>query len=204
MLVGIAGFATSGKTSAANVLVEEFDFTKISFADPLKAAALALNPIVDMETIPYTYNNYGNTEIEVDLGVIRLSDIVNSFGWDHAKSFYPEVRRTLQRLGTEVGRSLFGKYFWVDQLAQTYPDLIECETRYVIDDVRFETESNFIQTKLGDLIWIERPGLRAGSHPSESGYPKQHADHIIDNDGDLAQLRSDVILTANIMGFHRG
>ena len=46
MIVGITGYAQHGKDTAAQVLVTEFGFVRVGFADALKELALAVNPIV--------------------------------------------------------------------------------------------------------------------------------------------------------------
>ncbi len=177
MLVGIAGFATSGKTSAANVLVEEFGFRKISFADPLREAALALDPLIEI----VGWNEFW-----------RLSVVIKEFGWTEAKRLFPDVRDVLVKLGTEVGRTYFGESCWNNVMASTYPDMARKDTRYVIDDLRFENEVQFVRMGLGEIIWVDRPGLAAGEHVSESGAPKRSADYIIDNSEDLEYLRLQV------------
>ena len=79
MLIGTTGRKQAGKDSFAARLVEAHGFTRVTFADPMREFALALDPLVD--------------------GHYRLSEIVRSLGWDVAKESIPEVRRTLQRLG---------------------------------------------------------------------------------------------------------
>ena len=46
MILGLAGYATSGKDTVGRYLVEEHGFTRLAFADTLKRFALAVNPIV--------------------------------------------------------------------------------------------------------------------------------------------------------------
>ena len=42
MIVGVCGLIGSGKGTVADILVEEYDFKKISFADSLKDAVAVL------------------------------------------------------------------------------------------------------------------------------------------------------------------
>jgi hypothetical protein len=86
-LVGLLGLKRSGKDTFAARLVEAHGFTRIAFADPLKEAALALDPIV------VSANSWDPER--------RLSDVVEAEGWEAAKEV-PEVRRTLQNLGVAI------------------------------------------------------------------------------------------------------
>ena len=45
-ILGLVGRKQSGKDTFAQRLVEEHGYTRLAFADPLKAVALAANPIV--------------------------------------------------------------------------------------------------------------------------------------------------------------
>ena len=46
MIIGISGYARSGKDSVANILVQDFGFERRAFADKLREALYALNPII--------------------------------------------------------------------------------------------------------------------------------------------------------------
>jgi hypothetical protein len=156
LVVGIAGAKRSGKSTLAQLLCERHGYEQKSFAGPLKDAALALDPIVGYETSPVRFR----------YDPVRLSTLVNAIGWERAKDEYPEVRRTLQRLGTEVGRGFFGRDAWVD-LAGPWPPMRPT----LFADVRFDNEAAKIVTNRGIVIEVTRPGYERGSdgHASESG-----------------------------------
>ena len=87
VLIGLSGWARSGKDTIADHLVKNHNFKKLSFGQKVKDALYALNP---------DYN--GKT----------LQEAVDEKGWDIIKEdLY--VRGLLQRMGTEVGRNLFGE-----------------------------------------------------------------------------------------------
>jgi dephospho-CoA kinase len=44
MIIGISGYARSGKDTVANYLVEHHEFTRMAFADAMREALLRLNP----------------------------------------------------------------------------------------------------------------------------------------------------------------
>ncbi len=177
-LVAFAGLKTAGKDVAASILINEFGYTRVALADNVKKAAIALDPLV---FVPH-------------VGHLRLSRVIAARGMEGAKEI-PEVRRTYQRLGTEVGRQMFGDSFWIDQLDQTIDDLWDSETRYVLTDARFTNEGHWVkgigryagredlfESPHGKLIWIERPGLVSDGHASESGELRDLADDVLWND----------------------
>lgn len=167
MILGLCGLARSGKDAAAAHLVDAHGYRRIAFADPMRAALLALDPLVDI----------GIT--------IRLSRLVADRGWDAAKA-YPDVRATLQRFGTEVGRKHFGDGFWVDLALRD----VTAGERVVVTDVRFPNEAAAVRALGGYVVRLERPGaglrgLVAG-HPSEAlAFP---VDEVVANDGTLDDL----------------
>lgn len=195
MLIGFSGFKTAGKDAAASVLIEEYGFKKVALADPVRALAYAINPIVSVdfditECVESTPFSGGWHEWESN--EIRLQWLIDEFGWDHCKNHYPEVRRLMQAVGTEGGRALFGEDFWVNQLGFTVPDIFADDTRYVLTDARFTNEGMFVKNGGGKLIWIDRPGLYPDGHASESGELKEIADYFITNDTALKDLQEDV------------
>lgn len=188
-IIGVTGYATSGKDSIAGILVQEFDYHRIAFADALKEMALALDPIVMV----------GVGSEESDLGFQtryvpyfkRLGEVVDALGMDEAKKI-PEVRRLLQRLGTEAGRNVLGDSIWVDTLKKKAGAF----SRIVIPDVRFPNEATTVH-ELGGVIWrVNRPGAGIGlTHASESEIDNIVPDEVINNNGTLKDLKSRVLLT---------
>lgn len=185
MLIAFAGLKGSGKDSAANVLIEEYGFTRVALADRVRDFTYAINPIVDVEI-------FGASEWTNDHELVRLQDLVDRHGWDHCKRNYPEVRRLMQAVGTEGGRNLFGENFWIDQLKNKHADLFDEDTRYVLTDARFLNEGKFVQDNGGTLIWITRPGLVSDGHASESTELKEVADYFVSNVSTQEELEEDI------------
>lgn len=183
MIIGLTGYAQSGKDTAASFLVER-GWTKLAFADPLRAAVYALNPIVD------TYwPSEGATPRHR-----RVQDVIGMMGYEEAKKIYPEYRALLQRMGTEVGRDQFGENFWVERaMAQILPD-----GKYVISDVRFPNEAAAVRAG-GRLFRITRPGTGAvNAHISDTGVDKLRVDGVIPNGSDLDAFKAAVLEAAGI------
>ncbi|WP_327385679.1 deoxynucleotide monophosphate kinase family protein [Streptomyces sp. NBC_01207] len=176
--VALMGRAGSGKDSAAARLVSRHHFVRIAFADPLKASALRLDPIVGAESTPY-----GSLPI-------RLPDVVNRYGWDRAKNAYPEVRRTLQRLGETVRTD--DPDFWLRMALDKISTADRWNLPVVVSDVRYANEAYALKRAGALMVRIERPGATAGGeaarHVSELDLDAYPADVTIPNAGTLADL----------------
>lgn len=174
-VIGLCGYARSGKDAAAQFLVEQ-GWQRLAFADAVRDACYALNPIVAHDLIwdqP-----------------IPLQDVVDSIGWDRAKVEFEQIRLLLQRMGTEVGRMLLGENVWVDIVARQ----IYKGQNYVITDVRFPNEVDYIHYLGGKVVRIIRPGVEpVNSHVSDSGIGALETDGVIVNDGTLEDLRDWIL-----------
>lgn len=169
-LIGLTGFAGSGKDTAALILAQEHGFARVAFADPLRDMLYALNPIA-----------HGGP-----MGTLRVASIVDSFGWDTAKREFPEVRRLLQRIGTEVGRATFGEDVWLDR---GMSKARASQAPVVFTDVRMGNEALAIRALSGQVWRVARPGVSAlDDHVSELGLPAHLVDRTILNDGSLSDL----------------
>lgn len=174
-ILGVAGKKRAGKDTIANYLVEQHGFVKMAFADAVREAALGLDPIVSAATIAGSLRTY------------RLSDFVRDQGWEQAKE-HPEVRRSLQRMGTEAIRKL-DEDFWLNV---TMKKALAHGERVVISDVRFPNEAAEIQN-YGMLIRVSRPGLTyTDTHVSEIALDDWPYDEVFENDGTIEDLRGKI------------
>jgi hypothetical protein len=174
-LIGLTGYAQSGKDTAAKILIEN-GYTRVAFADALRNMLYALNPIV----IP------GTSGMRVD----RLQYLVDKRGWEVAKR-QPEVRQLLQRLGTEAGRKVLGENIWIETALRGYTSH---SAPVVITDVRFDNEAQAVVNAGGHVIKIERPGYaRVNSHVSDAGIDPALLSATIVNDGTVKDLHSNII-----------
>lgn len=196
---GLAGLMRSGKDTVANILVEEYGFEKIAWADLLREVIFTLNPILDI--VPW--NNRGSTvyrvveDIHGEVSVvdlnqyIRVQDALETYGYEGTKERYPEYRRLLQYMGTEVGRNKFGSNFWVDA---TMKIINKKPTQdWVITDCRFPNEVAAVRKcTRGKVFYIDRPGLVQGTHASENSLTSTQLDGIILNHGSITDLGQEV------------
>lgn len=176
-VIGFCGYAQSGKDTAASFLTDR-GWVRLAFADALRESVYRLNPLVPapLEDAPDHW--------------ARVQDLVDWKGWDVVKVEYPEVRTLLQRMGTEVGRDLYGENFWVDRvLAQVHP-----KVNYVITDVRFPNEVDAVKSIGGRVLRIYRPGVNAvNSHVSDTGVDMLRIDGVIENVGPVEVFRYRVL-----------
>lgn len=189
----------AGKDTVADVLVEEFGFTKICFADGVRAAAEAIDPIIGFKgPVPLHY-----------------VDLLKVYGYralkDHERHG-PRVRRMLDRIGTRMGRDLFGSDFWIEWASLKVREVTRNGGRVVIPDVRFPEEFDAVTLSWRGEMWrVERPGLPApnpdlasegllepGRMVADWGRSLHAEDwhQTIRNDGDIEALQFKVRLIA--------
>ncbi|WVX88013.1 deoxynucleoside monophosphate kinase [Arthrobacter phage TforTroy] len=179
-LIGLIGKKRTGKDTFAERLVQEHGYTRVALADPLRQAALALDPIVG--TFPLNYNG------EVAVGEWRLSDVVRELGWEKAKDFVPEVRRTLQRLGTESIRAIDDR-FWIDAAFRKIDALRADGKPVVVTDVRYPNEGDAVRQANGYLIRISRDMPDDGdAHASEKAMDDYREHLFVGNNGTVEDL----------------
>lgn len=178
-LIGLSGYARSGKDTAAAVLVEEFGFTRIAFADKLREFLLALDPIVSMRK--------GEWSHALDAQVyrfVRLREVIEKYGWDGYKStaYGQEIRALLQRLGTEAGREVLWDTIWIDAAFHG----LDPDGKYVVTDCRFPNEAAAVRNRGGKMVRVQRSGVGpANTHPSETSLDDYDFDLIIHNTENL-------------------
>jgi hypothetical protein len=167
MIIGLTGYAQSGKDTVAKILVENYGYTRVAFADKIRDFLYEMNPMVD--------NVAGEP--------IFLKERVNRDGWEVAKK-NPHVRRALQNAGVSA-RKVFGEDFWIDR---SLVSILRNENT-VITDVRFINEADVVKHQAGQVWRIKRLGVDAvNAHVSESqmdGYP---VDQIFTNNSSIEDL----------------
>ena len=167
ILIGLTGHARTGKTTAANYLASEHRFETYAFATPLKEGIA-------------TMFNLGAEDIEGP-------------GKEHPIAWLGRSpRQLMQLLGTEWGRDMLSASIWIDLAEQNLSNLAELypeASGFVISDVRFENEADFVRKHGGLIIHVQRPDAATVSpHVSELGVAVQPYDAVIINDSDLAGL----------------
>lgn len=171
-VIGLWGYAGSGKDEVARFLVREHKFQRIAFADRLRAILYDLDPTIEDRNGPGIWPH--------------LSELVNEVGWDKAKQV-PEVRQLLQRLGNSARTHLHPEV-WIDA-AIDFADL----RRVVITDVRYANEANTVKALGGWMVKVHRTGVGPiNGHVTEHELEDYAFDATIWNDGTLQQLGTRV------------
>jgi len=193
MIIGLSGYAQSGKDTVAELLIHNYGFQRISFASPIRNAVYTLNPtIMDLDFYE----------------PVSLVEVIDKHGWELAKTMrgnkgdylrYPDVRRLLQVMGTDVGRGLFGETFWIDQAFKQAD--AEGHERIVMPDVRFPNEARAIAARSGDVWRINRHNhTPVNAHKSETAMDNFMFKHVIYNDSTLDDLSEEVFMLAREAG----
>jgi len=182
MIIGLGHVARSGKDTAAHALVRDLGFERRAFADKLKQLAVAADPIVTTAT---QATNVGS-------GKGRLNWVVRGMGLEQAKDVYPEVRRFLQDLGAGA-REVFGDNFWIDMCLPEVEWVGSPLSDVVVSDVRYENEADEIRRRGGKLIRINRPGMYAAGHETETALVDFDWDEEVDNDGSVQDLEQKIV-----------
>lgn len=142
-IIGIAGPAQCGKDTAADYLVRQLrGYTKVAFADPLKAMLKVGLGLTDKQL-------YGGIEKEL---------IDDRYGCS--------ARHLMTDLGTGWGRNTVHLGIWVRAMESHIQSI---KSHVIIPDVRFENEAEFVR-KHGVLLHIKGRGNNIDSdHESEAG-----------------------------------
>jgi hypothetical protein len=144
MIIGICGFISSGKDTAANYFVAQHGFKRDSFAGALKDAVAQVFGW-DRELLEGLTTEARMWREQVDL-------------WWATRLNMPALtpRWVLQYWGTEVCRYGFHDDIWIAALENR---LRQRNRHSVISDVRFPNEIQAIRNIGGKIVWIKRGAL---------------------------------------------
>jgi len=196
MIIGLLGFAGSGKGTAADILVSK-GFIKESFADPVKDAVAAIF-------------GWERTLLEGDTKESRDFREKRDEFWSDKFGYEVTPRYMLQLMGTEAGRDTFNKDLWIHSLEQR----ANRNKFTVVADVRFPNECDFIRRVNGFIVrvvrgpepeWFDhalhdnayRSNEKMGNyypniHYSEWAWIGQKTDYILTNNGTFDMLEADI------------
>ena len=205
MIIGFVGFIGSGKDTAADYLVNFHEFRRDSFANTLKDAVAAVF-------------GWDRTLLEGRTKEAReWREKVDT--WWAKRLGMPNLtpRWVLQYWGTEVCRKGFHDDIWI---ASVENKMRKTTDNIVISDVRFPNEINAIHNAGGQVIRVKRGpepewyeaalNFNKGQngnmywatgrnrleqlkiHASEYSWVGGHIDHVINNDGTIDELFSQI------------
>ncbi len=166
MIIGVIGPKGSGKSEIAKLLVEQYDFSRHAFADPLKKALMVA---------------FGLSREQV-YGSLKETPTDKLCG--------RTPRHAMMTLGTEWGRDLIHPDIWTAAWRSTMPP-----GNVVVDDLRFPNEFELVKKTLdGYVVSVRRPGYEYDvSHASER-HSELDWDFQVRNDADLQEFHERIIL----------
>lgn len=199
-LIGVCGRIGAGKDTFAETISRYYGYKHIAFSDPLYGMLKDLNPWIQITRKMLdgmTEEERGDLYRHAHALLIRYKTLLHLFGLDRTKRISSEVRRYFQLLGTECGRDVHGQDCWLRVAERT---MTEDPGNYVITDLRFDNEMNFVKKK-GGQIWLIKsvhetpPDL---NHVSESirDYGP-YADTVLRNDGTKEDFVEQIVTLFN-------
>ena len=188
MIIGICGLIGSGKGTVADILVENHNFEKLSFADKLKDGVASVF-------------GWDRDMLEGDTDRSRIWREKADVFWSNETGKEVTPRLVLQLFGTDCMRNGFFDGIWVSLVKQKI--LENPDKNWVIPDVRFPNEVKMIQSVQGQVWQVRRGELPSWFldkrdnnidpltvHASEWAWidKDESFEQIIQNDGSLEDL----------------
>lgn len=205
MIVGIAGKAASGKTTAAHFMAEHLqgEVKIIPMAQVLRdEVELFLRGIGAEEYVPLVYGCQDDKVKVFYIDAQRAAEACPK--WPHFITDHADiqnqsdrtavtVRRILQWWGTEYRRTEDPDY-WTKAWTKKVESFDLENIHILIDDVRFMNELDTVRAKDGLIIKIERPGFNgAGNHASETSLDSYTDwNRVVVNDGTLTDFQKKI------------
>lgn len=179
MLIGIIGCKRSGKNTVARIIqaidIYKRHFEKLKLVDKNDFIHKCLSDKYFQELKDSNYHSKYEDHAFADNLKMCVSVIT---GIDYQKLFIEEYkdsdcnldnvlnyRQLLQKLGTECCRNI-DKDIWIKSLFKDYTE----DSDWIVTDVRFENEANFLVKKGCLLFRINRDNV-TNEHESETGLP---------------------------------
>ena len=205
MIIGFAGKAASGKTTAARHVQKLLgdQVWILPMASMLRREVedfLGKAGAADKVALLYGDQQDKLTRFEIDEQRAKQ----HCPAWDsfiaenrdiqqHPARTTLSVRRILQWWGTEYRRAQDPDY-WTEAWQDALTEAVDHPPHVLVDDVRFVNEVQVIQQNGGILIRVERPGFNgANDHSSENSLDDFTGwSMVLQNDGSLEQFLGQV------------
>ena len=156
-VIGLTGKAGSGKSTAAKYLVEEYGYTLIKFADPLKDMLRVIG--------------LGHYELEGD-GKEKPCYLLGG----------KTPRFAMRSLGTEWGRHTMYQDIWVEAWYRRANEIVQSGGKVVCDDVRFPNEISAVKCLPGKIINIVNPSVVSKDNHISETLNLEYDFRILNND----------------------
>lgn len=192
-VIGLIGKKGSGKDTVAELINEFKPMKRVTYADKLKNVcssvfSVPLNKFNDRALKESQFN------LPVQITLEQMYDLVSKYNLDvkknllrtHVGIILNNPREVLQYVGTNVLRSI-DEDIHVKQVQFTEDS--------IISDVRFQNEIDHVKNNEEieyHSVFISRNTERTDLHASEDVVSLQEGTYILDNNGDLNELKKNV------------
>ncbi len=199
-LIGICGRKRHGKDSVGRILRNHHNYRLTAFADAVKRVAM------DVYGLSWDQCYGDGPEKEADDPRWNLSPrvIMQRIGTEVGRSIHPDtwVRHTLDnvRHAAEGGGFVERDDAWMKFVTVPSPVV---HTAWAVTDVRFPNEADAIRAAGGAVVKVVRPslGTPTDEHPSETSVDLVREDVLIVNDGTLDVLADRVDRAVDLFGW---
>ena len=181
--IGLSGHIGSGKDYVANYIAQNVErkCEVVKFATKLTqvtAAVLGVDNLSLFQDREWKEKKQFIWQCTIDTTPTTTGKLISA-------------RDAQKIIGTDICRNLLGDNVWVDAFAHTYNDP---DTLYIISDLRFPNEMEFVQANNGVVVFINNRTAAQKQHQKENGtvhpseqltwqiyYGDIEADYILDN-----------------------
>lgn len=170
-LIGLSGRAGSGKDTVANYMVNNYNYTKLSFGKVLK----------DVVSCIFGWPRY---LLEGDTKESREFREKEDKWWSEHLKIKITPRIAMQKIGTDVFRMHFHQDIWLLILKKQ----ITKYDKIVVTDIRFLNEYNMIKNMGGNVFKISKSNIIKDTHLSENILDNIQFKYEIDNNGTIEEL----------------
>lgn len=179
-LIGLVGYARSGKDTVAGMLTDLVGAQRVAFADPIRQFV--------QRTFDFTSEQVWGNLKEVPDTRYKKPD-----------GTFLTPRFAMQFVGTEIGRTLYSNV-WIELGLRC---AAVCAGPVAIPDVRFLNEADAIRAVGGQIWRVTRKGTEPApnAHASETEQGSIVADVTLVNDGSLLDLKALVIEAIAATGY---
>jgi len=194
MIIGVCGLMDSGKSTIGKFLVANGSIP-LAFGGAVKDAVANIFA-------------WDRLMLEGDTPESRDWREQKDEFWSEKLGYDITPRYSLQLMGTEAGRKVFGDNLWINSVRAQMKDP---NRSYVITDCRFPNEADAIREWGGSVIMVRRGEIpywytdatnnemdkHPDIHASEYSVAQCHYDYLIKNDGTKQELNQKIRRTVS-------
>lgn len=210
-IICFSGTKGVGKDEAANVLVKQYQFTRVALADPLRMLCSEVfrlpyeqfsdNDKKDAELGYKIMLDYSHLDKIRDIVELQWGFVIDSDGREEMEEYYgtefKTPREILQTVGTQLIRNNVRDDIWI---VLAFSKMKENGGNIVVTDCRFKNEREAFKKAGATLCLIKRDTKVDGeTHISETSLGKEEDyDVVFNNKDSLHQFKSEVEMWYNI------